>query len=217
MTIEIELGARLRSAQGDDLVVVRQFVVSPSTSDITHVIIEKGVFFPEDRVVPVDTMSHVEGGQVVLKADIDPSALPRFTPGDYAPVEDTGRMAPAGTAIAWRYPTSLGAAFPAYPVYPIPPVDIAEAPVQHSLTRAQLPPGEVIDAKTPVVSIEGEDIGKVAEVEIDDQGHLSHLVVDLGLLNGERVLPAHWVESIGSDAVRLAVATDALESLETLT
>ena len=217
MTIDIEIGARLRTAQADDLGVVRRLVVSPSTSDITHVVVEKGLFFPEDRVVPVDTMSHVEGDQVVLKPEIDPSALPRYISQDYTPIEDTERFAPVGAALAWRYPTSLGAAYPAYPVYPIPPLDLGETPVQHTLTGIPLPAGEVIDAQTPVLSIDGDDIGKVAEVEIDDQGHLSHLVVDLGFLNGARVLPAHWVDSIGSDAVRLAVATDALETLETLT
>ena len=217
MTIEIEIGARLRSAAADDLGVVRQLVVSPSTSDVTHVVVEKGLFFPEDRVVPVNTISHVEDDEVVLKADIDAAALPRYTPQDYTPIEDADRITPSGTALAWRYPTSLGAAFPAYPVYPIPPLELGDTPVQQPLTGAQMPAGAQVDAKTRVVSIDGDDIGKVAEVEIDDQGHLSHLVVDLGFLNGERVLPAHWVESIGSDEVRLAVATETLETLETLT
>jgi hypothetical protein len=46
---------------------------------------------------------------------------------------------------------------------------------------------------------------------------VSHLTVDLGFLSDEKVLPAHWIESIDSNGVHLAVSTTAVESLETIT
>jgi hypothetical protein len=54
-------------------------------------------------------------------------------------------------------------------------------------------------------------------VLVNDDGQLSHLVVDLGFLSGDKVLPAHWVEEIESDGIRLAVSNTAVESLETIT
>lgn len=81
--------------------------------------------------------------------------------------------------------------------------------------RKALVEGEIV-RRTPVVSIEGEKVGTVDEVVVDRDGRLSHLVVDLGLLSDDVILPAHWIAGIEAESVRLAVGDTALESLETI-
>jgi hypothetical protein len=45
---------------------------------VTHLLVEKGVFFTDDRVVPTDAIGHLDDHVAVLKSDIDPTGLPRF-------------------------------------------------------------------------------------------------------------------------------------------
>lgn len=220
MNLQIPEGSNVYSADGEDLGTVRQFVVQPSTAELTHLLIEKGVFFTDDRVVPVETIDRVEDDRVVLADQIDPAALPRFVRDHYALVDDQTRDRlglPTGTHFMRRYPTAMVGLFPPYPAYPIPPEGSEHRTVDDPVTRDHLAEGEVVGPRTPVVSAGGDKVGTVAEMQVDEGGLMSHLVVDFGFLEGEKVLPAHWIDSIDPDGVHLAVGDDALESLETVT
>jgi len=220
MKLGLHEGSRLYSATGDHLGAIRHFVVQPSNSELTHVLVEKGVFFTDDRVVPLEAIERVEDDRVVLAEDVDPAALPRFLRDDYTLVDDETRTrlgAPAGSDYMWRHPTAMVGPFPLYPAYPMPPADAGPRDVDDPVIPDYLAEGEIIGPRTPVLSTKDENLGTVAEMQVDDSGRLSHLVVDLGLFDGEKVLPAHWIESMDSDGVRLAVGDAALETLETIT
>jgi len=219
MKLDLHEGSRLYSATGDHLGAIRQFVVQPSNSELTHVLVEKGVFFTDDRVVPLEAIERVEEGRVVLAEDVDPAALPRFVRADYTLVDDETRTrlnAPTGSDYIWRHPTAMVGPFPLYPAYPMPPAP-RRGDVDDPVIRDHLAESEIIGPRAPVLSTKDEKLGTVAEMQVDESGRLSHLVVDLGLFDGEKVLPAHWIESMDSDGVRLAVGDAALETLETMT
>lgn len=211
MDLEIRKGSHLFTSEGEDLGRVSQFVVAPHTSEVTHIRVEKGLFFQDDRVVPVDIIDHVENKRVFLTDEVDAHSLPRFVSEDYAPLDDDARS--SGGAYAWRYPIAYGAPFPAYPVYPMTE-QTREPRINDPVLREEVEKGGLVAADAPVFSAGGEKIGKVSEIQIDSVGRLSHLVVDLGFLEGERVLPGHWIESVDSDGVKLAVGTGSLQSLE---
>jgi sporulation protein YlmC with PRC-barrel domain len=207
MELEIRKGMHLHTSTGEDLGKITQLVVAPKTSEVTHVGVEKGLFFHEGRVVPVDIIDHVEDDRVILSDDVDPSALPRFVLADYAPLDQR----PGAGDLIWRYPIAFGTPFPAYPVYPTAEKTVK---IDDPVVQEEVEEGGLIAADAPVLSVDGKKIGTVSEIEIDPVGRLSHLVVDLGLLEGERVLPGHWIQSVDGDGVRLAVTDSALESLE---
>lgn len=209
MELELRKGTHIYTSIGEDLGKITQFVIAPKTSEVTHVKIEKGLFFHEDRVVPVEVIDHVDDDRVVLSDDIDPTSLPRFVLADYAPL---GEKSGAGDFI-WRYPIAFGTPFPAYPVYPMAE-KVVKPQINDPVVQEEVEEGGLIAADAPVLSADGKKIGTVSEIEIDPVGRLSHLVVDLGLLEGERVLPGHWIQSVDGDGVRLAVTDSALESLE---
>ncbi|HEX6299820.1 MAG TPA: PRC-barrel domain-containing protein [Acidimicrobiia bacterium] len=218
MDLELREGSHLYSEDGDDLGTVREFVVEPSTGRVTHVLVEKGVFFTDDRVVPIETIDHMEDDKIVLSKDVDPAALPQFVREHFTLIDDETRAridVPAG--YMWRYPTTYAGAFPIYPTYPMPPGAPAGRTVTEPRTREALAEREIIGKSTPVFSTNGERVGTVSEVQVDEDGQLSHLVVDLGFLSDEKVLPAHWIERIESDGVTLAVSNVAVESLESIT
>jgi uncharacterized protein YrrD len=217
MQLEIREGAHLYTAGGDDLGTIRQFVVNPSTKELTHVLVEKGVFFADDRVIPIEAIDHVEDEGVVLANDIDPAVIPHFNREDYTLVdEETRTYLDTPPGYMWRYPTTYAGPFPVYPAFPMPPAEstrtVRDPRIQDMLTES-----EIIGGRTAVVSMNGEKVGTVSEMHVDDDGVVSHLAVDLGFLSDEKVLPAHWIDSIDSNGVHLAVSNTAVESLETIT
>ena len=86
--------------------------------------------------------------------------------------------------------------------------------VNDPVVQEELEEGGLVAADAPVLSADGNKVGRVSEIEIDAVGRLSHLIVDLGLLDGERVLPGHWIETVDNDGVHLAVTESSLEALE---
>lgn len=203
MNLELARRTRLETADGEDLGTMKEFVIDPGRTELTHVIVEKGIFFPDDRVVPVDTIDQVQDDRAILSPEVDPDGLPRFVIEDYSPADAATRARLPDSQEAdymWRYPTTYGGPFPVYPVYPIP-ATASRREADDAATRDRLAGSEVIDSDTPVLSMDGEKVGKVAEMQIDAEGLLSHLVIDLGFLSGEKVLPAHWIDSIESDGV----------------
>ena len=218
MDLELREGSHLYSVDGDDLGVVREFVVEPSSGEVTHILVEKGVFFTDDRVVPIETIGHAEDDKIVLSEGVDPATLPQFVREHFTLLDDETRTrlnVPSG--YMWRYPTAFAGPFPTYPAYPMPPGAPTRRTVTESRTREVIAEQKIIGKRTPVLSTNGDKVGTVSEVQVDEDGQLSHLVVDLGFLSDEKVLPAHWIEKIASDGVTLAVSNVAVESLETIT
>lgn len=217
MTLDIQEGSRVSTADGSDLGKVRQFVIRPSTSEVTHVLLQKGVFFTEDRVVPVKAIDRVEDGRLILSDVVNPNDLPLFIRDHYAPVDEPGLAIPAPAYFLWRHPIAPVGPFPEYPDYQMPDV-VPDTPLFDEFGAAdQLRGGEIIGPRAPVLSTEGKKLGTVSEVHLDESGQLSYLVIDLGFLNDEKVLPAHWISSIGAEGIRLAVSDQVLETLETIT
>lgn len=212
MLRELVDGATVRSATGDDLGKIDQFVIDPSTREVTHLVVRKGLFFPDDRVVPASLVNRIENGDAILAADVDLEALPPFEVHHYVPVDADTRAQfdeSLGEASMWRYPVVGMGMYPAYPWYP------TTDPALSSVTERNVPPsGVVVNDGTTVQSRSGEEIGHVTEVTVDENGELSHLVVDLGFLSGHRVLPAHWIDSISEEAITVAVGDEALAGLD---
>lgn len=72
-----------------------------------------------------------------------------------------------------------------------------------------------ITAGTPVVSSDGEDLGKVTDVVADrEKGIFSGIVFRSGLLDRDRFAPGDLVGNITTDRVRINVAADEAEALE---
>jgi sporulation protein YlmC with PRC-barrel domain len=211
--MELQEGATVRTAEGENLGKIDQFVVDPSTSEVTHIVVHKGLFFTDDRVIGISQIEHIDDTGPILSSKVDPSALPPFETTNYVPVDQETRSRldrRIGAASMWRFPTIATGMYPGYPIY-----GPGGEPLVVEVTRVNVPDaGVLIDEDTPVVSMEGDKVGSVAEVYVDDEGHLSHLVVDLGTLAGDRVLPAHWIEAVREDQVSLAVGKEALDRLE---
>lgn len=212
---ELEEKAMVRSTSGEALGEIERYVIDPSSREVSHVVVKEGVIFTNHRLVPVDLIDHVDEEGPVLSADVDPDQLEPFETEHYVPLDQVSRdrIDPRiGEASIWRYPTIATGYYPAYPGEPIPYRSI---PDTTRVRETNVPDDRtVLDEDTPVESVEGEVIGRIVEVVVEEDGALSHLIVDFDDLDGERVVPGHWIDTIRDDRIILAVADPALQHLE---
>lgn len=221
---------------------VSGFVLDPSTNEVTHLVVQKGWLFPEDKVVPFDIVSSASEDRVVLKEEIDDiSELTPFeeshfirtsdadltrggTPGDTLP--DPGIRSynevnrdPILEADVRRGGDPRYRPTPAYLWYP--PHGYVGYPVGYygwppMETVRNIPEGSVpIKEGTDVISSDGEHVGDVERLFIEaETNKATHFSISQGLLFKDRKLvPAHWVKSVEEDKVYLTVSAEVLERL----
>ncbi|MEX1004515.1 MAG: PRC-barrel domain-containing protein [Acidimicrobiia bacterium] len=200
-------GTPIESADGDYLGEVDRLVIDPSGRQVSHVVVRKGIFFPSDKVIPVDVIDHADESSIRLRDSVDTDQLPPFEEAHYVELDDTTSRE-AGRAdirtYAWAYPLAPAPGFPHYPMYP--------AERQYEIERNIPDDSAVIEPGAHVVTADGEDIGTIREVRTDHNGALSHVVVDPGWLKDETLIPAHWISKVDHDKVQIGVGSETFRS-----
>jgi len=204
---ELREGTHVIDLSGEDLGKIERFVIDPSTRDVTHVVIEKGVVFPEERVAPVHALHDTDDDhRLQLDESVEADELPLFEERHYVDLGDkqyNSTEAAPYPAAAWAYPMIPTPGFPAYPTL--------AAPVGLE-TKLNVPQGSVVVSEgSEVYADNGESVGRVKEVGTDEAGQLAYIVVNPGWFQSERIIPGHWVQTIDDAGVRLALTVDALE------
>ena len=213
--MKFKSGAGVFTAQGDQVGTIEQVVIDPATDEVTHVVVQQGFLFTEDRVLPIDLIAEAMDERVTLKEDVgDLEAMPRFEETCYVP------------AIMVREPM---APHRPRPLYYVPPVGSrwwdytgrisrSEAgPRYVRRTERNIPQGAVVLREgVQVISADGERVGNVAEVFVNEEDDsITHLLISRGFLfKEERFIPVSWIDGIWEDAVHLSVESSLLGELQ---
>lgn len=229
--LELREGAGVYTPGDEQVGTVSGFVLDPATNEVTHIVVQKGWLFPEDKVLSFDMIQSANEDKVVLKGNIgDVEELPSFeethfiTPreaditreGGTHPAEEKRRAeiiqedASEGQSAAFSYA-------PAY--YWYPPRGYVGYPVGYyglpPMETVRNIPEDTIQVKegTDIMSADGEHIGDVERLLVDpDSNRLTHFVISQGVFFKDRKLvPAHWVRSVDEDKVHLSVTSELLE------
>jgi sporulation protein YlmC with PRC-barrel domain len=203
--LELHEGTRIESADGEHLGDIDRLVIDPSGRRVSHVVVRNGVFFPDDRVIPVDVIEQSDASVTRLRTSVSADELPVFEEAHYVPLDEAtvrelGHT--GGRALAWAYPLTPSPGFPTYPVYP----GTARIEVERNVPADSA----VIEPGSHVLTVDGEDVGKIREVTTDERGTLTHVTVDPGWFRSETVIPAHWIRQVDEDAVQIGVGAGAL-------
>ena len=67
---------------------VDRIVIDPVTAQVTDLVVHKGFFFKEDRVVPVDAVVSTDEGAVVLEQRWTVDSLSHFEESSYVTVDE---------------------------------------------------------------------------------------------------------------------------------
>jgi uncharacterized protein YrrD len=187
---------------------VDRIVIDPVTAQVTDLVVHKGFFFKEDRVVPVDAVVSTDEGAVVLEQRWTVDSLSHFEESSYVTVDDETRARGQlpGDSVLWVTPMGGGPDAVTVP---------KEGGALHHETQ-NIPEGTVaVEVGSPVLGVDGAHLGRVEEVIVDaNTERMTHIVVERGLVSRERrLIPTEWVDVLTEREVRLAVAAEAVDQL----
>jgi sporulation protein YlmC with PRC-barrel domain len=212
--MQLKQDASVKSANGEDLGRLDRVVIDPKTGDVTNIVVRKGFFFSEDRVIPVEWIESTNDEEIRLREDVeDFENLPVFEQAHYLNSED----------IDARYGERTPRAYPsdAPPVYWYPPVASPMGfPAHYTMpmafeTERNIPEGTIaLKDNSKVFGNDGEDVGSLERVFSDEEGRVTHIVIIQGMLSKSRKLvPTHWIKSVAEDEIHLGVNSDYLDKL----
>ena len=241
--MELREGTEVFTPNNEQVGRVAGFVLDPATDEITHLIIQKGWLFAEDRVLPFDMVRSAEEDRIVLTDEIeDISQLPLYEETHFIRSRDADLRRGADPGVPMDRPAGMSTydetsrdpiletgttrdttagmrLAPAY--YWYPPSGYVGFPVGHygwpfMETTRNIPQGTVPKKEgTNVISTDEKHVGDVERILVDpDLNRATHLVISQGLLFRDRKLvPAHWVTTAEEDKVHLSVSSEMLDDL----
>ncbi|MGD8463446.1 MAG: PRC-barrel domain-containing protein [Anaerolineae bacterium] len=211
--MQFKAGANVFTADGEKVGTIDRVVLDPDTKEATHLVIQKGFLFAENKVVPMSLVGPATEDRVTLREDAnDLGELPEFEVAHYVPAEPETQPAPDDADWAspvYHYPP-FGAWWTTMPQggYAVPPY-VAKI-------EKNIPEGTVaLKEGAKVVDREGKHIGDVERIFTDSlEDRATHLLISEGLLFKEKKLvPTSWLLNVFEDEVRLSVEADVVDNL----
>jgi uncharacterized protein YrrD len=215
--MELKEGVGVFTPDGQQVGKINRFVLDPATNEVTHLVVQKGWFLADDKVVSLQMISSATEEKVVLAKNIDLNKLPPFEEKHFIRTVDedipqTDDPAYKSSAGYYWYPPEGYIGYPAYgpEYYAWPPVE----------TRRNIPENTVpLREGANVISSDNKHVGDIERLFIEpDSNRTTHFLITQGLLLKERkLIPAHWVKTVGEDEVHLTVSSQLLERLPAYT
>lgn len=213
--MELRAGADIHTPKGEKVGSIERVVLNPQTQEVSHVVVEKGFLFTEEKVVPIDLLApQADDGLTLREGPYTLEDLPSFVENEYVPagVETTPSVASSSEEMQ--------------PVYWYPPVGISwwrgvdyratAEPGLERVTEINIPEGTIaLKEGARVLSSDDEHVGDMEKVLTEPEAdRASHLVISRGVLTkSKKLLPTSWVSTMLEDEVHLSVPADLVESL----
>jgi sporulation protein YlmC with PRC-barrel domain len=203
--MKFKQNSTVKSATGETVGRVSHFVIDPRSNEITHLVVEKGFLFMEDRVVPVESVATADEDEIRLRPGRgEPEDFPLFETqyyirsGEYSTEPD---LYPSMSAYYYYPPVAGMGSWGAVPI--VPPVSapgmqsgmtqsagpMNVSPINDAGTEAreavdELPEHSVAVRKgADVYSSDGTLVGQVDEVFTSaDSNRVTHILISQGLL-----------------------------------
>jgi sporulation protein YlmC with PRC-barrel domain len=214
--MRLDLDAKVRAHDGEEIGSVDRAIVDPRTNEVTHIVVRTGAIFGRDIMVPREDLERANQDGDTVQLDLNKDELERLP--DFV-AEQYGAPPPT-----WVAPTGYG--FPssgyAWPIAMDPmmgtvpmmiPDEVAEGeteePDQVTLTKGAL-----------VLDRHDDDIGVVDDVRFDaETGVLQGFVLRVGgalrtLFGGGDTVEVsrYQIESVGESIVKLRLAKEEVEA-----
>lgn len=208
-------GVDVYSSDDEKIGTLHRVVMDPKTKEVTHIVVQRGLLFTEDKVVPMDLVGSVTEDRISLQGSKEHlDELPAYEETHYVrPDEATHGEVTSDTSdtLYWYPPVDLSAGgFGRYPVAFFPQSLYVQK------IEKNIPEGMVALAQgAKVVAEDGEHVGNIETLITDPKDdRVTHVVVSSGLLLKERkIIPAYWLSSVSDDEVHLSVESRLLDRL----
>ena len=209
-------GVDVYSSDDEKIGTLHRVVMDPKTKEVSHIVVQKGLLFTEDKVVPMDLVGSLTEDRISLQGSKEHlDELPEYEETHYVRPDattDEGEVSTHTTdTLYWYPPVDLSAGgFGRYPVAFFPQSLYVQK------TTKNIPEGMIALAQgVKVVAEDGEHVGNIETLITDPKDdRVTHVVVSSGLLLKERkIIPAYWLSSVSDDEVHLSVESRLLERL----
>lgn len=203
--MEFKQGSEVVSSDGERVGTVKWVVLDPISKKVGYLVVEKGLLFTQDKIIPVDFVESVEENRILLHETRDAlGKLNDFEVTHYVPVSDD----PDNVEAYYWYPPLSGVNMGGYPLFPQPLY------IEH--TERNIPENYVaLKEGARVIAEDGQDLGIVERVIADTKtDRATHFVISSGgLLKQRKLIPIHWVKDVSEEEIHLAVDSGFLERL----
>lgn len=216
--MEIKTGAQVVTADGERVGDVDSVVLNPETKEVTHLVVEKGFLFTEDKVVPADLVNVAKEDKVTLKPSAgDLEEFPEYEESHYVPVgqvrdpAETTTTLPryAARSLYWYpplgYTHTYTGAFASYPM-----AEYVQA------VERNIPEGTIaLDEGANIIGSDGEHIGDLERVMLDEKtNRATHILISEGfILKEKKLVPTTWITNVLEDEVHLSVDSEFVDDL----
>ena len=205
--MSIKNNAEVYSRQGNKVGTVDRIVIDPKTKAVTHLVVTKGFWSDEAKVVPISSAVTIEEKRVSLKeSDEDFERLPDFEKTHFISVDQD--EAPGWEKPLYSYPPLH--TYGQVGNFPQPP-----GPPYVLRTEQNIPDGLVaLEEGAQVISRDRQEVGEVMGIRVAANDQATHLVISKGLIFKKRKLvPTHWINHIQDDEIYLDVNERLIERL----
>jgi uncharacterized protein YrrD len=193
--MEFQDNANVYTSDGKEAGNLHRVVIEPETKEVTHLVIQSGLLFKNDKVIPVTNVVSAEHEKVTLNCTVD----------------DIKEMSPL--KIEFQVPNDASGQGRTYD-----PVTggMSYAPALTTETRRTIPE-ELVALKegAQVISDDNKHVGNVESVLTEPANlNVSHFIVSHGLLSKTRKsIPMQWVKILDEDAIHLSFEAQEFETL----
>lgn len=201
--VDFHIGARVL-CEGEECGRVAKLVVDPYTHRVTDLIVEKGLLFKKDTVVPVDAVEEAAEDIVTL-------AIPKDKLGGLYAYHEKEYETPPADWKEERYERKdlLHRIMPGGTLPSVPLVSM----LVHRAEERISPTKAVIERGLAVFGLDGK-IGDVDHVLVDrESGEMKLLVVDRGPFLEDVVIPAELISNVTSERITVNLHKEQVEDL----
>jgi uncharacterized protein YrrD len=216
---EVNIGAHVKSSDGKVVGTIEQLIVRGESNRAGGFLLAEHRIGGNQKIVPASVVASSDAEQVVLSiTEAEVEDLSNFvheqlvrSPGSLTLPVNSGFVDLRGTGDKWVLHGTDGGQYPHTGSDPF----IFEAPIGNVevMNVSSLPESSVtISEGTDVIGADGDKVGKVDEVFVDDDGQITEFLVRAGWLFKHDVrVPMSLVAGIAHDHVRLNVTAEEAE------
>jgi uncharacterized protein YrrD len=204
-------GTEVFTAGGEKVGTISRIVIDAKTRDVTDVVVERGAFPKNEKVIPVGLVDLEKEDRLMLReTNQNVDEFLDYETTHYVEVERAGAPYENVEANYWYPPVNFQLQAPrAGLVSEVVPDQVVQ-------TETSIPEGRVAIAQgAEVMSADDKHIGKVEQVITNSESNtVTHFVIGKGfLLKEHKIVPAAWVDSVANDKIRLSVESSLFDRL----
>ena len=205
--MEITEHTKVFTAHGEYVGRVDRIVIDPITRMVSHIVVHKGIFLPDDKVIPVVGIATATEERINLDRGSHPDEFLAFIEQHYveADAEDEDGDERAGSMKApfvWYGPYGMSSAMYASSMRVVTERNIPERAI-------------ALRPDASVCALGRVEVGQLDEVITTDAGLATHIVVTMSDPSLDRkAIPMHWVDEIGENEIHLGVTQWMIDAIE---